>query len=128
MTLKNKKVVRTIQIIFGIILIIFGLNGFFQFMGAPQFNEAGMAFLGALFSTGYIFPIMSVIWIISGLLFIINKWSALGAVLIFPFSINLILFHIFLDMASWYIAFVVLILNLYLIYIHWNSYKSMWKN
>ena len=125
MGLRSKNFVRTIQIIFGIMLIVFGLNIFFQFMPAPEFNEAASAYLGALFATGYIFPIMAIVWILVGLLFIFNKCSPLGAVIIFPISLNIILFHIFLDFTGWLFGFMILILNLYMLYVHWNAYRPM---
>jgi len=125
MTLRNKGLVRTVQIILGLALLLFGLNTFLQFMPAPIFNEAGTAFLNALFATGYIFPLMGIIWILAGLLFIFNRCSSFAAVLIFPISVNLLLFHLILDISGWIFALIIFILNLHLLYVHWNTYKPM---
>lgn len=125
MGLRNKKLVRTIQIIFGIMLIVFGLNMFFQFMPAITFNDVATAYLGALFATGYIFPIMGIVWIFAGLLFIFNKCSPLSAVLILPISLNILLFHIFLDSTGLLFGLIISILNLYMLYVHWNAYRPM---
>jgi len=125
MSLRSKKLVRTVQIIFGIILIVFGLNIFLEFMPALEFNEVASAYLGALFVTGYIFPIMAIVWILVGLLFIFNKCSPLGAVIIFPISLNILLFHIFLDFTGFLFGFIMFILNIYMLYAHWNSYRPM---
>lgn len=127
MNLRNRKLVRTIQIIYGLMLIFFGLNLFFQFMGGPQFNEAGTAYLTALFVAGFVFPIMAIVWIVSGLLFIFDKVSALAAILITPISVNIILFHIFLDFTGFLFGLVIFILNLYLLYVHLPRYKPMWS-
>jgi len=127
MSLRNKKLVRTVQIVFGLLLLLFGLNTFFQFMPAMQFNEAGSSFLGALFATGYIFPIIGIVWIFAGLLFLFNKSSAFAAVLIFPISLNIFLFHIILDFTGWIFGLVIFILNLELIIAHWDSYKTIFK-
>ncbi|MCH7568733.1 MAG: hypothetical protein IIA87_04905 [Nanoarchaeota archaeon] len=125
MGLRNRKLVRTIQIIFGLGLIFFGTNMFFQFLASPEFNEAGSAFLGALFATGFIFPIMGTIWILAGLMFLFNKCSALAAIIIFPVSLNILLFHLLLDFTGALMGILVFILNIYLFYVHWNSYKPM---
>jgi len=125
MSLKNRKFVRTVQVIFGLILIVFGSNVFLEFMPVPEFNEAAGAYLGALFATGYIFPIMAILWILVGLLFIFNKCSPLGAVIIFPISLNILLFHIFLDSTGLTFGLIIFILNIYLLYVHWNSYRPM---
>jgi len=128
MSLRNRKLVRTVQVIFGLGLIFFGANLLFQFLPALEFNEAGSAFLGALFVTGYIFPIMGIVWILAGLLFLFNKCSALAAIIIFPISLNILLFHLMLDFSGGTIGILMFILNSYLLYVHWGAYKSMCGN
>jgi putative oxidoreductase len=125
MSLKNKKLVRTVQVILGLGLLFFGLNGFFQFAPPPTFNEAGSALLGALFATGYFFPIMAIIWILAGLMFLFNRYSALAALILLPISINILLFHIILDFSGATIGILVFILNIYMLYVHWDNYKPI---
>lgn len=127
MSLKNKKLIWIIQIILGLILIFFGLNFFLQFAPQPSLNEPATVFLGAIFVAGYIFPIISIIFVIVGLLFIFHKYSALSALVLFPITLNIILFHIFLDIATIGIGLVIFILNVYLLKVYWNSYKSVFK-
>ena len=127
MNLRNRKLVRTVQIIFGLYLAFFGLIGYFVNMPAPPYNEAGMAFLGALFATGYMFHLMSIVFVLSGFMFILNKWSAFGAVLLAPVTINIVLFHVFLDSAMWWMALIFAALNVYLGVIHWPRYKPMFS-
>ena len=118
---------KVIQWVFGLVLIFFGLNGFLQFMPSPEFNEVGSAFLGALFSTGYIFPLMSAVWIVIGILFLLNRWSAFGAVVIFPISLNLIFFHLFLDVTGILFGLIVFVLNIYLLWVYRNTYKPLFN-
>ena len=127
MSLRSKKVVRTVQVIFGLLNILFAANGFFQFMPGPQFNEAGTAFLVALFNTGYMFIVISLLHLIVGLLFLFNRFSPLAAVLLAPFSFNILLFHLFLDFTGWYAAAIVIILNVYMLWVHKDAYKPMLK-
>lgn len=127
MILKNKVFIRVIQILFGIYLIFFGLISYFVQLEMPQYNELAMAFLGALFNSVYLFHLMSIIFVLSGLMFIFNKWSAFGAVLLAPVSVNILAFHIFLDPKNFGLALIPVILNLYLLVIHWNKYKPMFS-
>ncbi len=127
MDLKNKKLVRTVQIVLGLFLVFTVLSGFFQFFPAPQFNETGAAFLAALFSTGYILTLMTIIFLITGLMFVFNKWSAFGTLLLAPITVNIVLFHIFLDFTGWYSAFILMILNIYLGVIYWSRYKPIFS-
>jgi len=128
MDFRNRKLVRTVQIIFGIVLIIFALNLLFQFMPGPQFGDDGNNFLGALAASGYIFQVMALIWIVGGLFFILDKFSPLGAVIIFPISLNIILFHLFFnEFASIPVGLIIFLVNIYLLYVHWNIYRPMFR-
>jgi len=94
----NTKIFLGIQIIAGLLLVVFGLNGFLHFLPMPEANEQMGAFGGAVYKTGYIFPLMAVIEILAGLAFIVNKYTSLMAVLVIPFMLNALLAHLFLDM------------------------------
>jgi len=87
-----------IQIVAGLLLVLFGLNGFLQFLTMPPSNEVMSAFTYAVYNTGYIFPLMAFVMLLAGISFIINKYTALTAVLVLPFILNAFLAHIFLDM------------------------------
>lgn len=95
MNFRNRKLVRTIQILFGIYLAFFGVIGYFIALPAPPYNEAGLAFLEAMFATGYMIHLMSIVFVLSGLMFVFDKWSAFGALILVPITINIVLFHIF---------------------------------
>ena len=127
MNLRNRKLVRTVQIVLGLYLVFVAVSGFFQFLPPPQFNEAATAFFTALFNTGYLFYLMSLVFLVSGLMFIFNKWSAFGAVLLAPITVNIILFHLFLDFTGWWMALIFSILNIYLLVIHWPRYRMMFS-
>ena len=127
MFLKNRKVVRTVQIIFGLMLLLYGLNMFFQFMPGPQFNEAGTAYLGALFSTGFIFPVMGIVFLASGIMYVIGKFSAFASVLLLPFSLNILLFHLFLDATGILMGLSILVPNVYFILIDLEKFGSLFS-
>ena len=125
MNFRNKILFRTVQVVLGLYLLFAVLSSYVQFFPAPQFNEAAMAFFGALFATGYILPLMQLIFLISGLMFIFNKWSALGAIMLFPITVNILLFHIFLEPMGISMAIIFAIMHFYLIAVHWPRYLPM---
>ena len=86
------------QIIGGLLLLLFGLNGFLQFLQMPPANAQMTEFTTAVYKTGYIFPLMAVFEIVAAISFLTNKYAPLMAVLIMPFMLNAFLSHIFLDM------------------------------
>ena len=95
-----KKVYLGIQVVSGLMLLVFGLNKFLQFipMGAPA-PEMGV-YLGALGATGFLFPLIAVIEIVAGLSFVINKYASLMVLIIMPVMVNAFLAHLFLDPAG----------------------------
>ena len=96
----KEKVLLAIQVIAGLMLVVFGLNKFLQFipMGAPA-AEMG-AYLGALGATGFLFPLIAVIEIVSGVAFVTNKYASLMVLVVMPVMVNAFLAHLFLDPAG----------------------------
>ena len=125
MNWRNRKLVRSVQIIFGLILLLFGANSIFQFLPAMEFNSNGAELLGAFFDARYIFPIIGVIWVVCAVFFIIDQWSAAATLFVLPVTVNIILFHIFLDFTGVWAGLIMLILNSYMIYVHWPVYSPI---
>jgi len=128
MNLRNRKLVRTVQIIFGVFIVIFGLIGYFVELPAPQYNEAALAFFGALFATGYMLYLISIVFVLSGLMFIFDRWSAFGAILLVPVTFNILMFHLFLDFTGFGLALIPVVLNIYLLVVHWPRYEKIFAS
>ena len=94
--MKNK-VFLGIQILAGLMLVVFGLNKFLNFIPMPPASAEMGAFMGALFATGYFMKLVAVVEIVAGLSFITNKFAALIAVVVIPVMLNATLAHLFLD-------------------------------
>ena len=105
----------------GLSFIVFGLNGFFDFipMEAPT-GEAGV-FLGALAATGYMLPMIKLTEIVAGLMLVMNRYTTLALLLLAPIVINVFAFHLFLDSTGLFLALVLLSIEILLI--HQNREK-----
>jgi uncharacterized membrane protein YphA (DoxX/SURF4 family) len=121
----NSKLTMVLRILLGLILLVFGSNKFFQFMPAPPMEGAPAEFMGALFATGYMFPLIAITEIVAGLLLLTNKWTGLALIFTAIMSVNIILFHIMLAPATIAVGAVVAILNVALIYANWNKFKTL---
>lgn len=91
------KVFLGIQILTGLLLVVFGLNKFLNFIPMPPPSAEMGAFMGALFATGYFMKLVAVVEILAGFSFITNKFSVLMAIIVMPVMINASLAHLFLD-------------------------------
>ncbi len=121
----NSKLTMALRILLGLILLVFGLNKFFQFMPMPPMEGAPAEFMGALGKTGYMFPLIASTEIIAGALLLINKWKGLALLFAAIISVNTIAFHLVLFPAGIGFAAVVAILTIILIYANWNKFKTL---
>ena len=123
----KSKTVKIIQIILGLVLIIFGANKFIGFMPTPDLPKAAANFMGALSKTGYMFYLIGAVEVATGLLLVINKWIGFTLILLAPVAVNMVLFHTFLAPGGISPAALVFILNAFLIYKYWDQYKPLFK-
>ncbi len=87
------------RILLGLEFVIFGLNGFLQFMKAPLPPGPAGAFLGAMMETHYLYPI-AFLQVLCGALFLINRYIPLALTLICPVLVNILMFHAFMAPAG----------------------------
>lgn len=97
--MKNK-IFLAIQVLAGVMLIVFGLNKFLHFIPMSQPVPEMGAFIGALIHTGYMFPLIASIEILAGLAFVTNKFVPLAAIIVIPVMLNAFLAHLFLEPAG----------------------------
>jgi len=76
----RQKVIFIICLLFGLIFINAGLNKLFNYMPVPEVMPEKMIKMGAaLKEIGWLFPLVALVEMLGGLLFIIPKFRALGA-------------------------------------------------
>lgn len=121
----NSTFTKIIRFLLAIILILIGLNKFFQFIPAPEIPEEASEFVGSLKATGYVIPVLGIVEIFIGLLLLFNKWVAFAVIALVPISLNVLLYHLFLDIPSIGIAALVAVINFILIYKLWPKYKPL---
>ncbi|SDB88309.1 DoxX protein [Williamwhitmania taraxaci] len=123
-----KKVNLVLQILLGLMLVVFGLNKFFGFLPMPAMPGPAGNFMGALLATGYMIKMVGVIEVLVGALLLLRKFVALSLVFLAPISVNIVAFHLFLDLPGIGGAAVVAILNLNLLIVYRAAFKGILKN
>jgi uncharacterized membrane protein YphA (DoxX/SURF4 family) len=114
-----------IRILLGLMLVVFGLNKFLQFMPMPPMPDAAGEFMGALMKSGYIMVIVAIVEIVGGALLLVNKYQPLILVILFPILLNAFLFHLFLDPIGIGGAAFAIAMNIFLFFANKESYKSL---
>jgi uncharacterized membrane protein YphA (DoxX/SURF4 family) len=113
------------RILLGLISVVFGLNGFLNFlsMGPMPTGLAGQ-FFGALVLSHY-FWVVAALQIIGGALLLVNRFVPLALVVLGPVIVNIILYHVFLNLSGAPFAAVVTILWLIVFYGNRQHFSGM---
>ncbi len=92
--MKNK-ILFAASLLFGLMFINSGLNKFFHYMPMPKdMPESAINLFTAFMSIGWLMSLIAVVEIIGGLLFILPKYRAIAALMIFPILVGIVLTHI----------------------------------
>src|SRR5690606_6781894 len=123
----NSTFTKILRIILGLGLIFFGLSKLIHFSFMPTHIYTGDAaiFIDSLSNTGYILKVVGFFELVIGLLLLFNKWVPFALLLLSPITLNILLFHLFMDTPGLIIAVVILSLNAILIYKHWKVYRPL---
>ncbi len=97
------------RLLLGVMFVVFGLNGFLHFIKGPIPEGIAGQFVGAIFGTKYYVVIFGV-QLISGILFLVNRYVPLAVVLIGPVIVNILCFHGLLGVPGLPMALVVALL------------------
>ena len=81
------------RFLLGLIFLVFGLNGFLNFIPMPPPSGEAGQFFGAMFVSHYIFAIF-VLEIIAGVLLLVNRFAPLALAILAPILVNIVLFHV----------------------------------
>ena len=116
-----------VRLALGLILFVFGLNGFFHFLPVPPMAPRAEAFIRALIDTGYMLPFWKGMEVATGLLILFNRFTALALVLVAPIIFNIAAFHIFLDPVNVWISLGMLSLWTWLAIGHLRNYRLLFE-
>ncbi|MDT0607911.1 DoxX family membrane protein [Croceitalea rosinachiae] len=88
----NSKVFLVVRILLGLMVLVFGLNKFLQFLPPFEAGEDAQNYFGALMNTQTM-TMVAIVEIAAGIALILNKYGALMSVILMSVSVNAVLFH-----------------------------------
>ena len=118
-------VAAIVRVLLGLAFLVFGLNGFLNFMPAPKDLPPDMiTVITGLMKGGYM-PVVSVTEIIVAVLLLTNCFVPLALVLLAPIIVGIITFHIAVAPATIVPGIVVLMMELYLAWTYRAAFRPM---
>ncbi|MEM1183263.1 MAG: DoxX family membrane protein [Acidobacteriota bacterium] len=118
------KAVLGARLLLGLIFTVFGINLWLGFLPQPELNEAAGAFFSAL-AASYLLTFVKVTEVIGGLLLLSGRCVPFALTILAPIVINILFFHIFLDLAGLPVAIFVTGLELFLAWAYRDSFAGV---
>lgn len=125
--MKNK-ILLVLTILFGAMMVNSGLNKFFWYMPMPEMPEEMMKVFAAFATIEWLMPLVAITEIIGGILIAIPKTRALGAIVILPVMVGIVLQHAVHDPAGVIIPLILFVINLWAILDNKEKYMPMIKS
>jgi putative oxidoreductase len=121
-----KKILTVVYILFALMFINSGLNKLFNYIPMPddipnevvEFNQHFKAIF-------WLTPLIAVVEILGGILFIFERTRALAAIMILPIMIGVLLTHLLMIPSGLPIAIVLLLINAFAIYQNKEKYLPL---
>ncbi len=124
-SIKNK-VLFVLALLFGLFFINAGLNKFFNYMPMPkELPEKMLKAFNAFMEIGWLMPLVGLAEIIGGLLIIIPRLRALGALIVFPVMIGILMTNIVQDKSGLPLALIFAAILVWIMYENRTKYLPL---
>jgi putative oxidoreductase len=120
-----KVAVITIRIVLGLLFVVSSLGYFFNLMPAGELSESAQLFFTGMVASKYLLPVVKTIELLVGIAFLAGKFVPLATVVIFPITLNIVLFHAFLAPEGMLVPVIILLGNLFLAFRYRENYQSI---
>jgi uncharacterized membrane protein YphA (DoxX/SURF4 family) len=115
-------IVRTLM---GLFLLFASVSYFFDLVKPPAIMPEATITYNKGLAIAHLLPIVKGIELICGLLLLVGRFATLATLVIFPITVNILLFHAFADPANIGGGILLLVLNLFLAYYYRRNYASL---
>jgi putative oxidoreductase len=88
------------RILLGLAFLVFGLNGFLDFIPHPPMPDSPAKQFSDVLMASHYMVFISAVEVVCAILFLINRYVPLALTLLGPIVVNILLFHLFLAPAA----------------------------
>src|SRR5690606_4287915 len=125
--MKNK-ILMVLSILFGLLLINGGLNKFFNYMPTPEdLNPELVKDFEAIMEIAWLMPLIAWAELVGGILLLFPRTRPLGALVVFPVMVGVLLTHLTAAPEGLPIALVIWAILLWILYTHREKYAILVK-
>ncbi len=113
------------RVLLGLPFVVFGLNGFLQFLPMPPMEGNAATFMGGLGAAGYFFPLLKATEILAGLMLLSGRGVPLALVVLAPIVLNIVLMHAVVMGSGVAMPLVLMALGIYLAWAYRDAFRGV---
>lgn len=114
-----------VRIVFGLVFLVYGVNGPLQFLPMPPISPKAMPLIQGIMASGYIFPLMAITMTIAGAALVIGRYVPLALALLAPLIVNIFAIHLFLSPSGLPHALAFVVAEAFLVWAYREAFRPM---
>lgn len=122
-----KIAVIIVRVLMGLMFAFASIVVLFKLVPQPEQTGNVKIFMDGMTASVYMMTTIKVIELICAVAFLFGKFVPLATVVIFPITVNILLFHVFVEPEGLLVAILLMIGNLFLAWHYRNKYKPLFK-
>jgi len=120
-----KIAVIVVRILMSLPFLFGPLTFFFAHFKQPELHGAAKTFMEGMQASGYFLPLLMGTQLVCGLALVSGLFAPLATVVIFPITLNILLYHIFVDTKGLPVAIPLIVANLFLAFAYRKNYEGL---
>ena len=122
-----KIAVIIVRVLMGLMFLQASLFFFLKMTPAqPEMSNDIMTYMAGL-NVGHTLEIIKGVELLSAICFLAGRYVALAAIVLFPITVNILLYHIVLDPSNMLLAVLIFAAHVFLLYAYQKNYAGMLK-
>ncbi|WP_207535658.1 DoxX family protein [Desertivirga arenae] len=122
----KKNILNVLSALLGLMLINAGLNKFFNYMPVPKdLPEAMVKDFAAIMEISWLLPLVGFAEVLGGLLILLPRTRALGALVLFPVMVGILLTNLLVERSGLPIAIAIWVIFIWIIFDNKRKYLPL---
>ena len=120
-----KIAIIVVRILMGLMFLFASIVVLFNLMPHPEMKGNAKLFMDGITATGYFMTLLKTTELVCGLAFVVGRFVPLATVVIFPITLNILFYHVFVAPEGLPVAIPLMLGNLFLAYACRRNYKML---
>lgn len=115
------------RILLALVFLVFGLNNLHPFLPVTSIPGDAGVFSALLYTHGWL-VFHGVLYLVAAALLLVGRYVPVGLVILGPFLVNILVFHITLNPSGIGPGLVCTVLELFLIWAYWPAFQGIFTS